>query len=837
MNRFTLSRRHLPGTKRPARARPVLELLEDRTVLNSYTAATVKDLIKDIVAANTAGGSNTITLAASKTFTVSAPDATNPSNGLPAITNGNLTNRGNGDMITRGGDAAFRFFDVASGALLTLKEMTISHGLVIGGTGAEADGGAILVEAGGTLTASYTTFTGNQALGGDGDGGPGGMGHGGAVENEGTANFDHDTFTDNQAMGGATGNTSTVPPDTIYGAVFGAAFGGAIANGRLGTLGVSCSLFTSNEAKGGFLGPESAGLSGSGYDGVADSGAISNWNAATVSNTTFADNRSIGGPSAPGVSGGYGIAGAVGSGGPFAHSTAMTISRCVFDENRAIGADVGPGDIGGFGVGGAVSNGYSEAGSSITITDSVFTANQANGGKGGFDGVGTGGALNLESPCTTTIDNCTFDGNQASRGGPSEGAAFGGAIDQRNYGIGPGGASGASLTISNTTFVANQANARGPDGLSFGGAIRSENDDWAGASAAPLSVSNCRFVANQVTDMGGYYAIGGAISNADYDPDGSRAPLTISNSVFLGNQALGAAGYGASTPTAAQSGAVDTSGATTILGSTFLGNLVQGGPIPAGAPDGSALTVSEGGALTGYLAPLDVRDSSFVGNQVIGSAGGPGVAGGIASGGAIEVFGDVTGYFPPTIATFSNCVLSGNGALGGAGGDGAPGGAAVGGALDVNSDATVTLTDTAATENWAIGGAGGAGTAGGAGMGGGCSVGTAVLFGTTDASSLTISGSWLDHNQAIGGAGGRGACGGNGQGGGVVVLSGSTAAFNNSIVTQNCALGGNGVGGSDGQGLGGGFYIDIGATVTISNTKVKRNHASTAGNEIYGTLG
>ena len=41
MNRFTLSRGHPPGTKRPARARPVLELLEDRTVLNSYTAATV----------------------------------------------------------------------------------------------------------------------------------------------------------------------------------------------------------------------------------------------------------------------------------------------------------------------------------------------------------------------------------------------------------------------------------------------------------------------------------------------------------------------------------------------------------------------------------------------------------------------------------------------------------------------------------------------------------------------------------------------------------------------------------------------------------------------------
>ena len=123
----------------------------------------------------------------------------------------------------------------------------------------------------------------------------------------------------------------------------------------------------------------------------------------------------------------------------------MAISRCAFSNNLAIGADVGPDDNGGFGVGGAVSNGYSEAGSRITITNSVFTANQANGGKGGFDGVGTGGALNLESPCTTTIANCTFAGNQAISGGPSEGATFGGAIDQRNYGTGPGGGSGADL--------------------------------------------------------------------------------------------------------------------------------------------------------------------------------------------------------------------------------------------------------------------------------------------------------------------------------------------------------------------------------------------------------
>src|SRR6516164_7391948 len=63
-----------PGfSKKPgfsARAKPHrtlrlnLEQLEDRTLLSSYSAATVSDLIADINAANSAGGSNTITLTA-----------------------------------------------------------------------------------------------------------------------------------------------------------------------------------------------------------------------------------------------------------------------------------------------------------------------------------------------------------------------------------------------------------------------------------------------------------------------------------------------------------------------------------------------------------------------------------------------------------------------------------------------------------------------------------------------------------------------------------------------------------------------------------------------------
>src|SRR4051812_23404533 len=68
-----------PRAERKARQRlfrPMLEQLEDRTLLSSYTAASVSALIKDINAANQHGGSNTITLTAGMTFQLTVVDNT-----------------------------------------------------------------------------------------------------------------------------------------------------------------------------------------------------------------------------------------------------------------------------------------------------------------------------------------------------------------------------------------------------------------------------------------------------------------------------------------------------------------------------------------------------------------------------------------------------------------------------------------------------------------------------------------------------------------------------------------------------------------------------------------
>ena len=77
---------------------------------------TTSGLINAIVAANTAGGSTTITLAANTTFNfTSSNNSTNGGNALPVITS-HITIVGNGDTIERTGSNAFRLFDVASAA-------------------------------------------------------------------------------------------------------------------------------------------------------------------------------------------------------------------------------------------------------------------------------------------------------------------------------------------------------------------------------------------------------------------------------------------------------------------------------------------------------------------------------------------------------------------------------------------------------------------------------------------------------------------------------------------------------------------------------------------------
>jgi hypothetical protein len=305
----------------------------------------------------------------------------------------------------------------------------------------------------------------------------------------------------------------------------------------------------------------------------------------------------------------------------------------------------------------------------MTITGCSFSANQAIGGDGGLDGVGSGGAINQESPLTT--------GNQST------------------------------LTIANSAFTDNKA---------IGGGV-------------------------------GGSANAGAIINQDLNvDDGSGATLVISNCTFVRNEALTTpGGDGVYTASIAESGAVDTSGNTTIRNSIFMNNRAVGTAASADASPGF-FTTSIGGGLSSWGGTLDIRDSYLVGNQVVGGDSSLGGPASMAMGGAITIFSGLP-------ATIINCLLLNNIAVGGAGGNGSPGGAGVGGGLNVGvfpgylantgPSSAVTLTGTIISRNQAIGGAGG-----GQGMGGGYAVGTGVLFGTPDTSSVTLNGgSVVNHNK------------------------------------------------------------------------------------------
>lgn len=248
-------------------------------MLSAYTAATAADLIADIYAANTRGGTNTITLTAPTTspyVLTAVNNTTDGATGTPEISGGtrklaadNLTIVGNGDTVERGTGTAFRLFDVATGGSLTLENLTLANGLAYG-PGSAAQGGAVRNQ--GTLLLSQVTVgepgLGNEALGlvyqskhgeiSSGDAAGGGLWSSGALTVE---------------------NQSVIQFNTVIGEGTGSGYGGGIAiaggaadidSSTIGSFSVAEGMYAGNSSLGGYdpnTGSYAPSGPGAGYGG------------------------------------------------------------------------------------------------------------------------------------------------------------------------------------------------------------------------------------------------------------------------------------------------------------------------------------------------------------------------------------------------------------------------------------------------------------------------------------------------------------------------------------------------------------------------------------------
>jgi hypothetical protein len=348
-------------------ARLSIESLEERAVLSSYTAGSVSDLIADINAANLAGGSNTIALAAKTTFSLTQPDNTvsggNGANGLPIIAaNDSLTIQGNGAVVERSSQATgpFRLFEVAANASLTLQSLTLQRGLA-SGQGTAAEGGAVYNQ--GALDLNGVTVQNNIAQGTDGIYGAS-PAAGGAIYSGGTLTIEGNAqIKNNQALGAIGANGFVGGRVVVPAQMGGSGLGGGlfVAGGTATVIGVTLS---GNLAQG-----------GAGGDGAIQQ--------------TF---------------GYYGGSGGHGGGGGSGYVTS--------------------GATGGSGLGG----GLYIAGGNLTVQNATVTANTANGGAGGQGshngsaGVGEGGGLYIDALALAYLDAFTqanFKHDHASTSGNS----------------------------------------------------------------------------------------------------------------------------------------------------------------------------------------------------------------------------------------------------------------------------------------------------------------------------------------------------------------------------------------------------------------------------------
>jgi hypothetical protein len=306
------------GSPRHPSTRLRLEPLEDRTAPANFTAANAAELIAATDAANLTPEADTITLAAGKTFTLTAANnSTEGATGLPVIAPGSTVSiLGNGDVVERSsasGTPEFRLFCVAAGGSLTLTNLTLQGGVLDSDVGVlysvwGSFGGAILNR--GQLNLTGVTVQNNVARGSSwfadhGYSRAGGGAAGGAVYSSGDLIMSGCTIRNNSAVGGRgsdgaayyNGNIEPGSHPPQPGKPGGYAHGGGLCIAA-GTANITGSTFEQNLAKGGEGGKgmksDGGAVGGTGGDAFGGSVYVGE-GTASIHNTTIVMSQANGG--------------------------------------------------------------------------------------------------------------------------------------------------------------------------------------------------------------------------------------------------------------------------------------------------------------------------------------------------------------------------------------------------------------------------------------------------------------------------------------------------------------------------------------------------------------
>jgi hypothetical protein len=328
------------------RERPLLEILEGRTLLSTYTVNALTDsgagsgLTGDLryCITNATSGNDTITFGVTGTIQLKSA--------LPAL-NASVAIQGPGasqvtlERFPGGNSSSFDLLQVGNAATVEISGLTLINHV-----------GYVLDNSGSAILRGCTE-----------SGGAGGS-YGG-IDNFGSATVSDCTFSGNNITAIYNIGSATVSDCTLLDN-----YGGAIGNN--GTLTVNDSTVMNN-----------------------GSGALSNSGTLIINNSTVADNFLNGGQGA--ASSGGGILSFAGDGmgaGIYMGAGTLTINSCTLEGNRAAGGSATTlyAQLG-YSAGNGLGGGLYIAGGTVSINNSTIADNTASGGSFFSDGTGSGGGI------------------------------------------------------------------------------------------------------------------------------------------------------------------------------------------------------------------------------------------------------------------------------------------------------------------------------------------------------------------------------------------------------------------------------------------------------------